>query len=332
MKNNRNSTVLITGGAGFIGSHLVDRLLLENYRVTVLDNLSNGKVENLIQAKSNPNFKFIKGDILQVKNCLMASQGTKYIFHLACLGVRHSIHSPLDNHRVNAEGTLNMLMAALKNKVSHFFYISSSEIYGNTDAFPITEKTLPQPTTIYGSSKLVGENYTQSFSSCYGLKTTIIRLFNNYGPRAHYEGDSGEMIPRSIIYILNGKSPTIFGNGRNTRDFIYVKDTVNAIATLLNHNNSSEGLFNMGYGKEISMIELVQSILKLTDKQIPIKFFSGRPGDIKRLWVKPNKFNKTFKFKPQYSFDQGLRETITYYRELMKKNNLISGIKLKNWR
>lgn len=329
---NKEKTVLVTGGAGFIGSHLADRLLKENYKVVVLDNLTNGRKENLNLSLKNRHFKFIKGDILSKHDCLESTKNVDYVFHLACLGVRHSLHSPFNNHRVNAEGTLNMLEASVKNSVSRFIYISSSEIYGNVNRFPITETTIPNPTTIYGSSKLAGELYTQSYNYCYGLSTTIIRLFNNYGPKAHYEGDAGEIIPRTIVYALYNKSPVIFGDGKITRDYIYVKDAVIGLAKLLKLKSLPTGVINFGSGKELAMIDLIKLILKLTGKEkLPIKFLKSRPGDVKRLWVNSNKFNKLTGLKPSFSLNQGLEETIKYYQEVKKSKNLISEIRLKNW-
>ena len=200
--------ILVTGGAGFIGSHLVDRLLALGHEVTAVDNLVNGSTDNLKEAVQNKAFKFIQGDILDPRVCAESASGVETVYHLACLGVRHSLHSPLENHRVNAEGTLQVLEAC-KGRRLKFFYISTSEIYGKTDQFPISENALPRPTTIYGASKLVGELYTQAYQQL-GLHVTILRIFNNYGPRAHYEGDAGELIPRAIVSALYDKK---------TRDF-----------------------------------------------------------------------------------------------------------------
>ena len=193
--------ILVTGGAGFIGSHLADYLLSLGHCVSVLDNLVNGSETNLLEAVKSKNFTFIKGDILDKKTCLQVTNNIDVIYHLACLGVRHSLHSPFENHRVNAEGTLNVLEAGLKNKIKKFFYISTSEIYGDIKQFPIDENGVPLPKTVYGASKLAGENYAYSYHTCFGLDTTILRIFNNYGPRAHYEGDAGEIIPRSIMNL-----------------------------------------------------------------------------------------------------------------------------------
>ena len=324
--------ILVTGGAGFIGSHLTDNLLDKGYNVTVLDNLRNGSMDNLESASNNKNFKFIKGDILDKDVCDKATSGINAVFHLACLGVRHSIHNPFENHRVNAEGTLNVLEASLKNKIKKFFYISTSEIYGGVKSFPIKETDLPLPFTVYGSSKLAGELYTNSYNRCYGLDTIILRVFNNYGPRAHYEGDAGEIIPRSIVNILYNKQPIIFGDGSNTRDFFYVKDTANALSLLLDIDKLIGRTINIGMGIEYNMKFVIEKILSVMNKtNLGINFLESRPADVPRLWVDASNFYELTDFKPEYSFDVGLQETIEYYDNLSISNNLLEKIVIRNW-
>lgn len=324
--------ILITGGAGFIGSHLTDLLLSMGYRVTVIDNLANGNLANLEEARRSPDFTFVQGDILDKELCDKVSNGCAYVFHLACLGVRHSIHSPFENHRVNAEGTLNVLEAARQNNIEHFFYISTSEIYGKTTSFPITEEALTAPLTVYGASKLVGEHYTNAYNECYGLHTTVLRIFNNYGPRAHYEGDAGEVIPRSIVRILNNEKPVVFGDGNITRDFFFVKDTARALAGLIGNPAINYKTFNIGTGVEYSMKDLLLKVLELMDRQdLGLEYLPDRPADVPRLWVKADKFYAATHFKSNYTFEDGLKETIQYYIELSKTKNLIKDIKINNW-
>jgi UDP-glucose 4-epimerase len=323
--------ILVTGGAGFIGSHLTDHLLSLGHKVTVLDNLVNGKKENISQALKNPGCKFIQGDILNETTCLDATKDIDVVYHLACLGVRHSLHSPFENHRVNAEGSLRVLEASRQNKVKRFFYISTSEIYGDIKTFPIDEGGVPLPKTVYGSSKLAGENYAYSYHVCFGMDATVLRIFNNYGPRAHYEGDAGEIIPRSIVNIIYGKPPVVFGKGDVTRDFFYVKDTAAALGRLLDITGISGEIINIGTGAEISMKDLQLQILRHMKSDLNIEFLPDRPADVPRLWVNPAKFKRITGFNSQYSFEKGLEETIAYYKELSKSRDLVREISVKNW-
>jgi UDP-glucose 4-epimerase len=325
--------ILITGGAGFIGSHLVDQLLSQGHEVLAIDNLINGKLENLHHAMTFKTFKFEESDILEQSSMMALMNGVDVVYHLACMGVRHSIHSPFENHLVNAEGTLNTLEAARANRVKKYFYISTSEIYGDIKQFPIDESGVPLPKTVYGSSKLAGENYAYSYYKCYGLDVTITRIFNNYGPRAHYEGDAGEVIPRSIVQMLYGKAPIIFGDGSVTRDFFFVKDTARALTQLLTAQGITGEIINIGTGVEITMKQLLTQIIEAMqlNGKIEIDYQPDRPADVPRLWVNPAKFLKITDFKGSVSFNEGLIETIEYYKTLMLDKNLIEEIQIKNW-
>lgn len=323
--------IIVTGGAGFIGSHLVDALLRDGHEVTAIDNLANGQMRNISEALQNKNFTFHEADILNLEVMKKITEGSDIIYHLACLGVRHSLHSPIENHKVNAEGTLNMLEAARANKTKKFIYISSSEVYGEAKTFPLDENSMTYPTTVYGSSKLVGENYTMSYRH-FGLDVTVTRIFNNYGPRAHYEGDSGEVIPRSIVYLLNDKAPVVFGDGLITRDFFYVKDTARALADLINRNDLDGELLNIGTGEEITMKALLENLISVFGKShIKLQHFPARPADVPRLWVNAAKFHNKTGFIAAYDFNRGLQETIDYYVELNKHENLIEKVKTINW-
>jgi len=323
--------ILVTGGAGFIGSHLCDKLLECGHKVIAVDNLINGKIRNIELANRNNEFCFVQEDILNAQRMIELTTGIDVIYHLACLGVRHSIHSPRENHLVNAEGTLNMLEAARINHIKYFYYISTSEIYGDVQTFPINEQAVPLPKTVYGSSKLAGENYTYSYFKCYQLPVTILRIFNNYGPRAHYEGDAGEIIPRSIVKMLYGKNPIIFGDGNVTRDFFFVKDTASVLSGLLIKKNLEGEIINVGTGEEITMKNLMQKLIKLVNNGNNIEYLEDRPADVPRLWVDNTKFKFITEFKSSITFEEGLLETINYYRELTLNNNLISEIKTFNW-
>jgi len=328
----KGSRILVTGGAGFIGSHLTDELLSRGNNVVAIDNLINGKEENLKTAQTHQNFSFIKGDILNDNDLHNAMKDVDVVFHMACLGVRHSINHPYENHLVNAEGTLKVLMMAREMNVKKLIYISSSEIYGRALSFPIKESDTPYPITVYGASKLVGEHYVNSFHECYGMDTTIIRMFNNFGPRAHYEGDSGEVIPRTIVNALYGKNPVIFGDGKISKDFIYVKDTARILADMIDVKEITNQTFNIGSGEEISIKELMEQILSIIgNAKLNIQYDAPRPADVPRLLVDSKKLRKKYNYKLHYNLSQGLAETVLFYQELMKAKNLIQEIPQKNW-
>lgn len=333
MINKIKEKVLVTGGAGFIGSHLTDALLAAGYQVNVLDNLVNGSLDRLKEASESPDYAFYQGDILSESDCRKAVQGCSYVFHLACLGVRHSLHSPFENHRVNAEGTLRVLAAALSEGVEHFFYISTSEIYGRTSKFPIDEDAPTKPLTVYGSSKLAGEFYTANYSECYGLNTTVFRIFNNYGPRAHYEGDSGEIIPRTIMKILANEKPIIFGDGNITRDFFFVKDTARVLLQAIGQRNILSGdLLNIGAGREYSMKYLVETLLNRMGKsELGINYMPDRPADVPRLWVDNTKFCRLFGIELEDAFETKIDETIDYYKKMVETGNNYKKLIDINW-
>jgi UDP-glucose 4-epimerase len=329
-----NACVLVTGGAGFIGSHLVDLLVGAGCDVTVLDNFRNGKHENLAAAKKTGRLRVIEGDITDGPTCLRAMGSCMdAVFHLACLGVRHSLHNPMENHQVNAMGSLQLLMAARRAGVGRFVYMSTSEVYGAALAFPLTEQATTWPTTVYGASKLAGEHYAAAFQRCYGLPVTRVRPFNNYGPRAHFEGDSGEVIPRFILRALAGEPPVIFGDGSHTRDFLFVEDCAEALVTIAECDSLVGDLVNLGYGAEVAIGDLARMVLAAVGRSdLQPVFAPERPGDVPRLWVDPAKLRQATSFRPRTSPAAGLAATVDFYRALFASQpDCLAQIQTRNW-
>ena len=323
----------MTGGAGFIGSHLVDHLLAAGCRVRVLDNFKNGTMANLAKAEATGRLEIVRGDIVDAGVCGKAMRGVETVFHLACLGVRHSLHNPLENHQVNALGSLNLLQAAREARIKRFLYVSSSEVYGAALTFPLTEQAATWPTTVYGASKLAGEHYAAAYHRCFGLPVVRVRPFNNYGPRAHFEGDSGEVIPRFILRALAGEPPVIFGDGSHTRDFLFVRDCAEALVCVAESDGLVGDLVNLGYGEEIRIDELARLVLEAVGRtDLRPVFEAERPGDVPRLWVDPSKLRGATEFRPHTKPAQGLHETVKHYRALYAAEpDCLSRIQTRNW-
>ena len=324
--------ILVTGGAGFIGSNLSEHLVNAGARVVVLDNFRNGRRENLVFPGAD-RIEVIEGDIVDPTTCARALQGVDIVFHLACLGVRHSLHSPVENHQVNALGSLQVLKAARAAKVRRFIYISTSEIYGRAREFPITENCTPWPLTVYGSSKLAGEHYARSYFECYDLPVVCVRPFNNYGPRSHFEGDSGEVIPRFILRALAGQPPVVFGDGSHTRDFLYVQDCAATLARIAQADALIGDVVNLGYGEEIRIDTLARTVLEAMGRtDLQTVFEAPRPADVPKLWVDTSKLKKAIAFKPQTSLRDGIGRTLEYFAKLYRENPAaLAQIKVKNW-
>ena len=324
---------LVTGGAGFIGSNLVDRLLARGCRVRVLDNLSNGKIANLSHHFADPNFAFSQGSITDPGDVEQALKDIQVVFHLACLGVRLSLAHPFENHRVNAEGTLLLLAAARRAKVTRFVHCSSSEVYGSAQYVPMAENHPTQPCTVYGASKLAGEAYARAYHRAYGLPTVIIRPFNTYGPRSHHEGDAGEMIPKSIVRALNGKEILVFGDGSQTRDFTFVEDTAAGLMAAAECEAMNGLTLNLGCNFEISIKELAEKLVAMVgNAATTLQFTPARPGDVSRLHADPSAFMGLCGWRPAITFEAGLEKTIAYFREHpLGPTGLLQGEAGRNW-
>ena len=331
VKSLKGLNVLVTGGAGFAGSHLVDLLLAEEAKVRVFDNLDNGKLVNLEHVQGQ--YDFIQGSILNVDDVARAFEDIDVVFHLACLGVRHSLKFPMENHRVNSEGTMIVLEQARKQQIQKFVYCSSSEVYGTGEDCPMTEKHVIQPCTIYGSSKFSGELYARAYYKSFGVPTVMVRPFNMYGPRSHFEKDSGELIPKMIVRALHNENLLIFGDGAQTRDFCYVEDNMQGLLTAAKHDELIGQVVNVGSNSETSIKDIAHMILNLVEGTTSqIQHVDGRPGDVLRLYSDTTKFRNLTGWEPSVTLEEGLKRTIAWFRTKAEKENLMELETAMNWK
>ena len=324
--------VLVTGGAGFIGSELVRQLAGLGFGVRVVDNLVNGRRENLDDVIGQ-SVELMVSDVRDLGYMASLLRDVDIVFHLACLGVRHSIHSPIENHEVNATATLGLLNAARDNGVKRFVYVSSSEVYGTARTAPITEAHPTLPMTVYGASKLAGEAYTRAFWETYRYPTVVLRPFNAYGPRCHHEGDSGEVIPKFLLRCLAGKPMVIFGDGTQTRDFTFVSDTARGILAAGLSDASVGQTINLGSGKEIEIRELARTIAQMLDRpQTEIVHVESRPGDVLRLLADSSKAKKLLQFAPEVALGEGIARLRDWYLNQTKSpEELLENEVVRNW-
>ncbi len=328
----QNQRVLVTGGAGFIGSELVRQLAAHGFGVRVVDNLVNGRQENL-DGVLGAKVELVVADVRDAESMAAQLRDVEIVFHLACLGVRHSIHSPLENHEVNASATLALLSAARTNGVKRFVYVSSSEVYGTARTAPITEEHPTLPMTVYGASKLAGEAYTRAFWETYSYPTVVLRPFNAYGPRCHHEGDSGEVIPKFLLRCLAGKPMVIFGDGTQTRDFTFVGDTAGGILAAGLSDASVGQTINLGSGKEIQICELATTIAQALGRpQAEIIHVEPRPGDVLRLLADSSKAKRLLHFEPTVTLREGLTRLRDWYASQGKSpEELLQQEVVRNW-
>ncbi|MEO5378866.1 MAG: SDR family NAD(P)-dependent oxidoreductase [Magnetococcus sp. DMHC-6] len=326
------SVVLITGGAGFIGSELARHCLEQGDSVIVVDNLVNGKYAN-IAAILGDNCRFVEADFRDDERMAPLLREVSTVYHLACLGVRHSIHAPVVNHEVNATGTLHLLVAARMAKVQRFVYVSSSEVYGTARTTPIRIEHPTFPKTVYGAAKLAGECYTRAFLDTYGLPTVVVRPFNAFGPRCHHEGDSGEVIPKFMLRCMANKPMIIFGDGSQTRDFTFVGDTARGIRLAGVSDHAVGQTINLGQGKEIRIDQLAQTVAAVVGGGEPqILYDVPRPGDVLRLLAETSHARELLGFEPSVPLEEGLHALKRWYEEqLLAPEILLEQERVHNW-
>jgi UDP-glucose 4-epimerase len=303
--------VVVTGGAGFIGSHLAEELAKRGYHVIVLDDLSTGKMKNIAELLRGSKADFIQGNIANLALLGKLFQDVDYVFHQAAIpSVPRSVENPLASHEANITGTLNVLLAARDNRVRKVIYASSSSVYGDTPTLPKREDMPPNPQSPYAVTKLAGEYYCQAFEQVYGLSTACLRYFNVYGPRQDPSSQYAAVIPRFIQRARKGSPPIIFGDGEQTRDFTFVKDAVEA--NILAAERDACGIFNIGKGEKLSINELAELIIELVGNKVDTIHQEPRPGDIRHSLAEISKA-RGFGYEPKYCLETGLRETIEWF-------------------
>lgn len=304
----KGKRVVITGGCGFIGSHIAERLCEEN-EVIVLDNAAKLKKDNI----TNPRIRVIDGDILDFDVLKKSFQGADYVFHeAATTSVQKSIENPALTFSINTGGTINVLNAANECGVKKVIYASSAAVYGDSEALPKKESMTPEPKSPYAASKLCSEQHCRLFNETFGLSAIVLRYFNVFGPRQDVKSQYAAVIPRFITSMLNGEKPQIFGDGSQTRDFVFVEDVVNA-NILAAKADVKFDILNIASGKKTSINDLVNKINKINDTNIESEYKEKRPGDILHSVADISKARE-IGYEPKKDLEQGLRETIEWLK------------------
>jgi len=315
----RDSTVLVTGGAGFIGSHIVEKLVRIGAKVIVLDNFVTGTMDNLKFKLENNNIdnslEVIEGDIRDMNLVMDITKNVDYVSHQAALrSVPKSVSNPLAYHEVDVTGTLNVLVAADKNKVKRVVFASSSSVYGEREIFPEKENDVLLPISPYACCKLAAENYCGLFTRCYGLETISLRYFNVFGPRQSLENKYAVVVPKFIISLLNKQPTPIFGDGKQARDFTYIDNVVDAnLAAFVSKKGIGE-VFNIACSCAVTVLGLSKTIQKLIGVKIGHNFLPPRPGDVNKTLADINKARENLGFEPKISLEEGLKETIEWFK------------------
>ncbi len=324
----KNYHILVTGGAGFIGSNICKTLLNNGNKVRVLDNLATGKKENISPIIDHDNFEFIEGDIRDLNTCEVACKGIDYVLHQAALGsVPRSIADPITSNAVNVSGFLNMLIAARDAKVKRFIYAASSSTYGDSEALPKVEDKIGKPLSPYAITKYVNELYADVFAKTYGMETIGLRYFNVFGRHQDPNGAYAAVIPKFVLAFMNHESPVINGDGTYSRDFTYIDNVIqaNIRAITTTKPNATNSVYNVAYGERTTLNELVLLVREyLTNFDpkigtIDIKHGSERAGDIPHSLASIEKAKSLLGYDPQYNIKNGLKEAIEWYWNNLKR-------------
>jgi nucleoside-diphosphate-sugar epimerase len=305
---------MVTGGAGFIGSNIVDELVRRGHDVVVLDDLSAGKEENLTGVREKIDFH--AASITDLAAVQAASKGVDYVIHLAArTSVPRSLQNPLETNSVNIEGTLNVLVAARDAKVRRFVYAASSSAYGETPTLPKIETMQPAPISPYGVTKYVGELYAQVFGLVYGLENASVRFFNVFGPRQDPTSQYSGVLSRFMLAVIQGKQPVVYGDGEQSRDFTYIDNIVDEVLRACEVNGISGMVFNGGTGMAITLNEVLKVLGTITGKRVEAKYEPARTGDIRHSQADVTLARRALGYSPRVNFEEGLRRTWAWYKE-----------------
>ncbi len=317
LKFPENSVFLVTGGAGFIGSNLCEAILKMGYKVRCLDDLSTGKQKNVDAFSDDPNYIFIKGDIKELDTCMEACEGVDYVLNQAAWGsVPRSIEMPLFYEKNNIMGTLNMMEAARQQGVKKFVYASSSSVYGDHPVLPKKEGQEGNLLSPYALTKRVDEEFAKLYTRLYGLDTYGLRYFNVFGRRQDPDGAYAAVIPKFIKMLMNDETPTINGDGKQSRDFTYIENVIEAnLKACLAPHEAAGNAFNVAYGGREYLIDIYHSLTKALGKDIEPNFGPDRAGDIKHSNADISKAREMLGYEPDYDFESGLKEAIDWYVE-----------------
>ena len=320
-------SILITGGAGFIGSNLCEYFLSQGYTVTCLDNFATGHRHNLKDFMEHPNFRLIEGDIRNLSDCQKAVQGVDYVLHQAALGsVPRSIQDPITTNDVNVSGFLNMLVASRDAKIKRFVYAASSSTYGDSQGLPKVEDVIGKPLSPYAITKYVNELYADIFSRTYGMETIGLRYFNVFGRKQDPKGAYAAVIPKFVMQLMQLESPVINGDGNYSRDFTYIDNVIqmNELAMTTQNPDAVNTVFNTAYGDRNTLNNLVdylKEFLSVYDPKIAnvaIEYGPNRVGDIPHSLASIDKAKALLGYDPQFSLQQGLKEAIDWYWRNLK--------------